>query len=275
MADVAGPVACEACGRLLPPQQGKGRRRRYCDATCRSAARRDRDRSRRRSGRQAQASLTASERHENLDDMGAVDVVADESGLVAQRIRDSARRLLGELARSGAGSPLAAMTAARELSAATDAALQESVDRARSAGRSWREIGDVLGTTRQAAFQRFGRPVDPRTGQPMVRDVPPALADQAVAIFVHYAQGQWEETRRDFDENLRERLDAGRLAAGWAHTVGLIGALERMGEPIARQAGDDTVVTVPLHFEAAEAAGMVRFDRNGKVVGLAIRPAPR
>ena len=188
--------------------------------------------------------------------MGAADVVvADKGDPVAQEIRDSARRLLGELARSGADSPLGAMAAARELSAATDAALQESVDRARTAGRSWREIGDVLGTTRQAAFQRFGRPVDPRTGQPMVRDVPPALADQAVAIFVHYAEGRWEETRRDFDENLRERLSADRLAAGWAHTVGMIGGLERMGEPVARQAGDDTVVTVPLHFEAAEAVG--------------------
>jgi hypothetical protein len=204
-----------------------------------------------------------------------VDGAADVAGPVAVRIRDTARRLLGELARSGADSSLGAMAAARELSAATDAALQESVDRARSGGHSWREIGDVLGTTRQAAFQRFGRPVDPRTGQPMVRDVPPALANRAVTIFVHYAEGRWEETRRDFDENLRERLDTARLAAGWAHTVGMIGGLERMGEPIARQAGDDTVVTVPLHFEAAEAAGMVRFDHNGKVAGLAIRPAGR
>lgn len=194
---------------------------------------------------------------------------------VAIRIRDTARRLVSELARAGAGSSLGAMAAARELSAATDAALQESVDRARSAGHSWREIGDVLGTTRQAAFQRFGRPVDPRTGQPMVRDVPSAVADRAVEIFVHYAEGRWEETRRDFDENLRERLDAARLAAGWAHTVGMIGGLERMGEPVARQAGDDTVVTIPLHFEAAEAAGMVRFDRDGKIAGLAIRPAGR
>jgi hypothetical protein len=217
--------------------------------------------------------LTTDYRHENLDDVGAANVADDD--LVAERIRDSARRLLGELDRSGADSPLGAMAAARQLSAATDAALQESVDRARSAGRSWREIGDVLGTTRQAAFQRFGRPVDPRTGQPMVRDVPPALADQAVAIFVHYAEGRWEETRRDFDENLRERLDADRLAAGWAHTVGMIGGLERMGKPVARQAGDDTVVTVPLHFEAAEAVGMVRYDRNGKIAGLAIRPASR
>jgi hypothetical protein len=215
--------------------------------------------------------LTTRGRHENLDGDGGVGVTDP----VAIRIHDTARRLVSELARPGDGSPLGAMAAARELSAAADAALQESVDRARSAGHSWREIGDVLGTTRQAAFQRFGRPVDPRTGQPMVRDAPPAVADRAVAIFVHYAEGRWEETRRDFDENLRERLDAARLAAGWAHTVGMIGGLERMGEPIARQAGDDIVVIVPLHFEAAEAAGMVRFDRDGKIAGLAIRPAGR
>ena len=40
MAEVDQPAACEACGRLLPVQHGQGRRRRYCDATCRSAARR-------------------------------------------------------------------------------------------------------------------------------------------------------------------------------------------------------------------------------------------
>jgi Protein of unknown function (DUF3887) len=218
--------------------------------------------------------LTTHERHENLDGVSSsAEKFADD--LVATGVRSSARRLLDELARPRADSPLGAMAAARELSAAADVALQESVDRARADGHSWREIGDVLGTSRQAAFQRFGRPVDPRTGRPMVRDVPPALADRAVAIFVGHAQGRWEETRRDFDEHLRERLDAARLAAGWAHTIGLIGGLERMGEPIARQAGDDTVVTVPLHFEAAEAAGMVRFDRDGKIAGLAIRPASR
>jgi hypothetical protein len=33
---------CEECDQALPAQTGKGRRRRYCDATCRSAARRRR-----------------------------------------------------------------------------------------------------------------------------------------------------------------------------------------------------------------------------------------
>jgi hypothetical protein len=192
---------------------------------------------------------------------------------LAVTVRDTAHRLVQELARPGAGSALAAMAAARELLAATDAALQAAVDRAREAGRSWREIGDVLGTTRQAAFQRFGRPVDPRTGTPMIQDVPAGAADRAVAFFTCFAEGRWEEVLDDFDENMRARHDARRLASGWAHTVGMIGRFEQMGEPFAHRAGDDTVVDVPLHFEADEAIGTVRFDRDGKVAGLGIHPA--
>jgi hypothetical protein len=75
------------------------------------------------------------------------------------------------------------------------------------------------------------------------------------------------------DEKMRDRLDADRLAAGWAHTIALIGGLERIGKPIAVQAGDLTVVSIPLHFEAGEANGRVTFDRAGKVAGLFIRPA--
>lgn len=66
-------------------------------------------------------------------------------------------------ARPAAGSPLDALAAARELSSVTDMALRAAVDQARAAGQSWSKIGDVLGTTRQAAFQRFGRPADPGT----------------------------------------------------------------------------------------------------------------
>jgi len=211
--------------------------------------------------------LTADNRHENVDN---VDGPADP---VAVKVRRTARRLVGELARPGTGSPLAAVAAARELSAAADAALQATIDRARAGGRSWREIGDVLGTTRQAAFQRFGRPVDPRTGLPMSREVPAGAADRAAALFRCFAEGRWEDVLADLDENMRARHDASRLASGWAHTVGMIGRFERMGEPFARQAGDDTVVDVPLHFEADEAVGTVRFDPGGKVAGLRIHPA--
>jgi hypothetical protein len=202
--------------------------------------------------------------------MGGLAGTADP---LASTVRETAGRLADELARPGAGSPLAAMAAAQELSSAADAALQAAVDRARAAGHSWKRIGDALGTTRQAAFQRFGRPIDPRTGEPMSRAVPPGLADRAVALFTAWTQSRWEELLGALDENMRDRLDADRLAAGWAHTIALIGGLERIGKPIAVQAGDSTVVSIPLHFEAGEANGRVTFDRAGKVAGLLIRPA--
>jgi hypothetical protein len=186
------------------------------------------------------------------------------------------RSAIGRLAAAmdtGTGSPLAAVAAARELSAAAAAALQASVDHARAAGHSWKEIGDVLDTSRQAAFQRFGRPVDPRTGEPMNRAVLPNAGDRAAEIFGHLAAGRWEAAGADFGERMRERVDAGRLAAGWARTSGLIGRFERMGEPVAWSDGEHTIVDIPLCFEAGDANGRVTFDRAGRVAGLFIRPA--
>ena len=131
----------------------------------------------------------------------------------------------------------------------------------------------MLGTTRQAAFQRFGRPVDPRIGEPMTRAVPPGLTDRARAMFVAQAEGRWEDILKELDEKMREHLGADRLAAGWAHVSGIYGSLERVGDPFAFRAGDHTVVNIPLHFEAGEANGRVTFDLAGKVAGLFIRPA--
>src|ERR1035437_763799 len=49
--------------------------------------------------------------------------------------------------------------------------LERCVQQSRDAGHTWQEIGDLLGVTRQAAFQRFGKPIDPRTGKPMDKSV--------------------------------------------------------------------------------------------------------
>ncbi len=169
-------------------------------------------------------------------------------------------------------SPLDAVAAARELAAVADAALQESVDRARAAGHSWREIGDVLETTRQAAFQRFGRPVDTRTGQPMIREVLPGAADRAEAIVGLLAAGRWDEVRRQFDATMTDRLSADELARAFAQVVGTIGALESTGEPTVTAGGIGTVVDIPLHFEAGDRTGRISFNPDGQVIGLFIRP---
>ena len=42
MANTGAQARCAACGRELPEQAGRGRVRVYCDASCRSKARRTR-----------------------------------------------------------------------------------------------------------------------------------------------------------------------------------------------------------------------------------------
>lgn len=280
MADVAGPAKCEACGRQLPPQQGKGRRRRYCDARCRDAARRSRERNERDQNRDVKESLTRDTRQGYVY---AIDV-PEAADPVAIAVRDKALRLIGALAgpeaetagsagsAGTAGTPLEVVAAARDLSSAATAAMQAAVDRARAAGHSWREIGDVLETTRQAAFQRFGRPVDPRTGTPMVRHVPPGVEDRAIEILGCIIEGRWEDSRRDFGEQMLEAIDADRIARAWTQTIAEVGRYERMGEPIAFQANDLTIVDIPLYMEAGERTGRVVFDQAGKVAGLLLRP---
>lgn len=49
-----------------------------------------------------------------------------------------------------------AVIAARTMTELAQQTLQHLVEEARAAGHTWQEIGDALGTTRQAAFQRFG-----------------------------------------------------------------------------------------------------------------------
>ena len=189
---------------------------------------------------------------------------------MAVKVADTARLFITELTRGS--SPADAVAAARALSAAAEAALQAAVDRARASGQSWREIGDVLGTSKQAAFQRFGHPVDPRTGAPMTRVIPPGTVEHATAFVARFTAGRWDEVLADFNERMRERHDADLLANGWARLAALLGRYQGMGEVSPVRAGDDIVVDVLLHFEAGEAMILVRFDPDGKIAGLRLHP---
>ena len=46
--------------------------------------------------------------------------------------------------------------------AALEKAMRQTVSNAREAGRSWTEIGDALGVTKQTAWQRFSGELDNR-----------------------------------------------------------------------------------------------------------------
>jgi len=68
-----------------------------------------------------------------------------------------------------AGSPLERLSAARELAgrlrARGDELLDQFVDTTRESGSSWNEIGCALGTSKQAAQQRFAALTGPQVGQ--------------------------------------------------------------------------------------------------------------
>jgi Protein of unknown function (DUF3887) len=151
--------------------------------------------------------------------------------------------------------------------------LRSAVDRARAEGHTWQQIGEALGTTRQAAFQRFGRPIDPRTGEPMAAAILPDAGERALSLLARWIAGRFDQVRDDFDETMLRSLPPGELARVLAVVIGTVGTFERFGDPVAHAAGDLTVVDVLLHFEAGQAMAQVSFRREGTVAGMFVRPS--
>jgi hypothetical protein len=166
---------------------------------------------------------------------------------------------------------LEAIGVAQEVARDAEEGLAMTVARARESGHTWAEIGQVLGTSRQAAFQRFGRPADPRTGRPMEPAVPGA-GDLATRLLDDLAAGHWAAVCARFGPAVAARLDPPGLAAAWAQVIGMVGQYERRGAPSVYQAGDHTIVDLPLFFEAGERMGRVSYDRDASVAGLFFLP---
>jgi hypothetical protein len=102
-------------------------------------------------------------------------------------------QLKGEIPR---GSPLEQLAAAAELAgrlrARGDQLLDQFVDVARSGGSSWTEIGYALGTSKQAAHERFAALADPPAGRTpfgltgTAADVLSAAAEEARELGHHF-----------------------------------------------------------------------------------------
>jgi hypothetical protein len=197
---------------------------------------------------------------------------ADAVGPAAAGGQAAARDLLGQLFSGESVSPLDAIAFIQGAASEIGEGMQAAVQRARKAGRTWAEVGQVLGISRQAAFQRFGKPADPRTGQPMASSILPGAAERAAALLADLVAGRWAQVCRDFDDRVAQQRDADGMAVAWARLTGMIGLLEQVGEPVAYQAGDHTLVDIPLSFEAAERTARIAYDREGKVAGLHFLP---
>ena len=161
--------------------------------------------------------------------------------------------------------PLAALAAARTLSLAVDDTMRALVSVARQQGATWQEIGAVLGTTRQAAFQRFGTSA---TGEeaPVAKTISHA-GDKAVAILERYLNKDWT-IREHFDETLSERLSAELLGASYEQVSSLVGEFQAFGAPAVTQSGEHAVVDVPMNFTKGDMKGRVVYDGAEKIAGF-------
>lgn len=145
-----------------------------------------------------------------------------------------------------------------------------AVQQAREAGRTWQEIGQVLGVSRQAAFQKYGKPIDPRNGEIMNTNPLPDAVELAQAVIDDHAHGRWSDITERFDETMRGGLTDEGLAEAWATLAGMAGAYESHGDTEAVRAGDFTITNTPLAFEAGDFVARITFRDDRTIAGLYI-----
>ncbi|MFG2881736.1 DUF3887 domain-containing protein [Streptomyces sp. NPDC048297] len=190
------------------------------------------------------------------------------SGLLAEQAS-----LLGQAASDPLTSPahLDMVRRAQRVDDLAEQVFRLCVQQCRDAGHTWQEIGDLLGVTRQAAFQRFGKPIDPRTGEPMDKTVHMTdAAERAITIVTAVLEGRMDEARQSFNAQVLEAFTDEVRGDALATVAGLVGAFEGFGEgePFVRRIGDHTVVDIPLRYEAGDMKARVAFDTDGKVAGF-------
>lgn len=170
-----------------------------------------------------------------------------------------------------------ALSTARSLQALADEALAHLVTDARNRGITWQTIGDALGISRQAAFQRFGTAIDPRTGKAMNKPTEEAKREaitKAEQFLDDLTASRWEEAAGQLGPVIGAHLDAEGLATTWAQVASISGALEtRLPAEAIGLADGITVVEQPLAFEAADLVARISYNTDGSMAGLWFVPA--
>ena len=78
--------------------------------------------------------------------------------VTGQQLHRQLGQILAAPVLRGEDDPLELVGAAHEVQDRAEALMAAAVQQAREAGRTWQEIGEVLGVSRQAVFQRYGKP---------------------------------------------------------------------------------------------------------------------
>lgn len=163
------------------------------------------------------------------------------------------------------------------------ARLHDAVHAARGQGRSWAEIGELLGMTRQAAFKRFARPVDPRDGEAMKPRTLTGLTERTESTFRLITTGDHDTLQAHIREEARSQLTPTLIGDVWAEALGMVGELESFRDTHV-ELHDGTVLdeneavvgtvigATVLQCEGGDLVGRVAFDENEDIVGLLIVP---
>jgi len=155
----------------------------------------------------------------------------------------------------------------------TDRALHAIVQDARTAGFTWQQIGDITGTSRQGAFQRFGS--EPGKAPDLLRIEPlPDAVPLAASMFAAFMADDRATILPHMTKSMAAALTPRRLAELRQQLIGELGNLESTVVDAAAitMLGDLTVVTAPLRFQRGLAHGRISFTPESAVLGLWIEP---
>lgn len=155
----------------------------------------------------------------------------------------------------------------------TDRALHAIVQDARTAGFTWQQIGDITGTSRQGAFQRFGSGSGTAPDSLEIAPLPNATSI-AEAMFAAFMAGDRASILPHMTRSMAAALTPRRQEEFRRQLVEELGCLETTMVDAADVAmlGDLTVVTAPLRFQRGLAHGRIAFTPESAVLGLWIEP---
>lgn len=159
---------------------------------------------------------------------------------------------------------------AAELKSLSDDVLHHSVAQARDRNVSWQQIGDVLGITRQAAFQRFRDPNHPKGTTSMKTKTSTSMIPNAEAVYRNLDTGDYDSVGPQMTFIAQRILNEERVMGVWAEATAMLGTFESFGESFARPSGSNVVVETPLAFEAGDLIGRIAYNRRNKIVGMLI-----
>jgi hypothetical protein len=186
--------------------------------------------------------------------------------------------LVAEVLRSGDqpdfDSVVRAIAATRSLAAIVDDTLRSLVHQARAGGRTWAEVGDLLGVIRQAAFQRFA--AGSGTG---IADADDATAtagarSAAEAALDAFLDARFETMRERFDARMLKAAPVALLDSSRATLEDELGSVQAHATPRLHARARYTVADIPVTFERGERTVRIVFDADGQIAGFFLLDGP-